>query len=131
MLNILSGDKIEIMATNRRAYTIRLEGIKSPNSKSRAGRIAQKHLAMLVAGKALRIEYKKIDRKGVLLGTVKLGGYDINLRQISDGMALAVPKLLSNDLKIHYQTAELKARQGQMGVWRLPKEELREAFIGR
>ncbi len=121
VLNILSGDHVEVIAVNQRTYTIRLRGIKSPQVRSRAGRVAKKHLAMLVAGKALVVEYNKIDYKGVLLGTIKLGGNDINSRQVRDGMAKAVPKELTADLKKRYQTAELKARQGRLGIWRLAK----------
>ncbi len=125
VLNVLSGDRVELIATNKRTYTISLLGIKSPETEKRAKRIAKKHLAMLVAGKTVLIEYNKIGRNGVLFDTLKLGGSDINLRQIRDGMAKAAPEMLPPNLRQRYQTAELKARQNKLGVWRLPKERAR------
>lgn len=126
VLNVLSGDRIELIATNKRTYTISLLGIKSPETEQHAKRMAKKHLAMLVAGKTVLIEYNKIGRNKILFGTLKLGGSDINLRQIHDGMAQAVPGMLPPNLRQRYQTAELKARQNKLGVWRLPKERARK-----
>ncbi len=126
VLNVLSGDRVEIIATNKRAYTISLLGIKTPETENGAKRIAKKHLSMLIAGKRVLIEYSKIGRNRVLFGTLKLGGSDINLRQIYDGMAKAVPEMLPPDLKQRYQAAELKARQNRLGIWRLPKEGARK-----
>ncbi len=129
ILNVLSGDRVEIITTNKRTYTISLRGIKSPETERYAKRMAKKHLAMLVAGKTVFIEYNQIGRNRVILGTLKLGGSDINLRQVHDGMAKAVPKLLPPILKEQYQTAESKARQNKLGIWRLTKEGTRKRLF--
>ncbi|MCF6280872.1 MAG: thermonuclease family protein [Candidatus Polarisedimenticolaceae bacterium] len=129
VLNILSGDTLEIIATNQRSYIIQLNGIESPKTDTTAGRVAKKHLAMLVAGKQLIINYHNIGRKGVLFGTIELGGSDINLRQISDGMARVIPKVLSAQKRSLYQTRELKARQEKRGIWRLSKSQLGRDFL--
>lgn len=131
VLNIISGDRLELLATNQRSYTVNLRGIKTPPINTTAGRIAQKHLAMLVAGKAVTVEYSSVNRRAVVIGTVRLGGSDINLRQVTDGMAKVLPiRLVSNEKRV-YQAAELDARKRHLGIWRLSKDKRGREFPRR
>ena len=126
VLNILSGDRLELRADNQRTYTVRLRGIETPLDNTSAGRISQKHLAMLIAGKAVTVEYSNVDRRAAFIGKVKLGGSDINLRQVADGMARALPIMLFPNEKTVYQTAEFKARNNRLGIWRLSERGFAE-----
>lgn len=128
VLNIIAGDRLEIRATNERTYAVRLKGIESPQANTPAGRIAKKHLNMLVAGQTVSVEYSNIDRRATLIGKVMLGGSDVNLRQVTDGMAKTVPVMLGVDDKQPYQSAEIRARHQRLGIWGLSKQTLRKVY---
>lgn len=123
VLNVLSGDRIEITTNGERRYLVRLQAIEAPQEKQPGARISQKHLAMLIAGQPVTVEYSNMDGRGALIGIVRHGGRDINLRQVADGMARVEERLLKNEDKTSYIAAELKARQNNLGIWRLESRQ--------
>ncbi len=48
---------------------------------------SRKHLASIVAGKQVRVEYQKRDRYGRIVGKVLLDGIDVCLEQVKAGFA--------------------------------------------
>ena len=119
VLNVLSGDEIEITANGNRRYIVRLQAIEAPEKKQPGARISQKHLAMLIVGQPVTVEFNNMDGRGALIGVVRHGGRDINLRQVTDGMVRVEERLLNNENKTSYIAAELKARQQNLGIWGL------------
>ena len=67
---VTDGDTIKILDNNNVQHKIRLTGIDAPEKAQPFGNASRKHLALMVAGKNVRIETSKRDRYGRVLGKV-------------------------------------------------------------
>ena len=67
---VTDGDTIKVLDPDKVQHKIRLTGIDAPESKQPFGNASRKHLASMVAGKQVRIQYDKKDRYGRILGKV-------------------------------------------------------------
>jgi endonuclease YncB( thermonuclease family) len=69
------------------------------------------------------VAWTKLDRYGRIIGTIMLGGSDVNLAQISAGMAWVYRKYL-NELPVEtrgeYLSAEAEAQSARRGLWSEP-----------
>ena len=65
----------------------RLQGIDAPERRQAFGTKSKEHLSDLVAGQIVMVEYHDLDRYQRILGKVLFDGEDINLEQVSSGMA--------------------------------------------
>lgn len=118
---IISGDRLVLTTTDGQHIQIRLLGIQAPNMNTRLGHAARKRLATLVAGQPVTIEYYRSDRLGHPLGKVLLGGSDINMRMLSEGLAIHSPEFQTVSDNHLYSQAMLKAKQLKRGIWALSK----------
>ena len=100
---------------------IRLQGIDAPERRQAFGTKSKEYLSNLVAGQVVTVEYHDLDRYQRILGKVLLDGEDINLEQVSSGMAWHYKKYLreqSSADRIRYSDAELEARRQKLGLQR-------------
>ncbi len=79
VVKITDGDTLYVLDTNYKEHKIRLAGIDAPERKQAYGLASRKHLASIVAGKQVRVEYQKRDRYGRIVGKVLLDGIDLCL----------------------------------------------------
>ncbi len=70
VVKITDGDTLTILDANYKEHKIRLAGIDAPERKQAYGLASPKHLASIVAGKQVTVEYQKRDRYGRILGKV-------------------------------------------------------------
>jgi hypothetical protein len=100
-----------------------LKGIDAPERKQDFGADSREHLANLVFGKDVRIDYDKVDQHGQLVGTVWVDGNDECLEQLKAGLAWHSKEYEKEqplaDRQI-YANAELKARTEKRGLWKDP-----------
>ncbi len=68
VVKITDGDTLYVLDANYKEHKIRLAGIDAPERKQAYGLAARKHLASMVAGKQVTIEYQKRDRYGRIVG---------------------------------------------------------------
>jgi len=87
VVKITDGDTIYVLDANYTQHKIRLAGIDAPERKQAYGLASRKHLASIVAGQQVTIEYKKRDRYGRIVGKVLLDGIDACLEQVKAGFA--------------------------------------------
>ncbi len=87
MVKITDGDTLYVLDANYKDHKTRLAGIDAPETKQAYGLASRKHLASIVAGQQVTIEYKKRDRYGRIVGKVLLDGIDVCLEQIKAGFA--------------------------------------------
>ncbi len=73
--------------SNHQQHKIRLAGIDAPERKQAYGLASRKHLASIVAGKQVTVEYQKRDRYRRIVGKVLLDGIDACLEQVKAGFA--------------------------------------------
>ncbi len=81
VVKITDGDTRYILDANYQQHKIRLAGIDAPERKQAYGLASRKHLASIVAGKRVTIEYQKRDRYGRIVGKVWVNGVDACLEQ--------------------------------------------------
>ncbi len=70
VVKITDGDTLYVLEANYKEHKIRLAGIDAPERKHVYGLASRKHLASIVAGKQVTVEYQKRDRYGRIVGKV-------------------------------------------------------------
>ncbi len=117
----MDGDTIYVLDVNYEQHKIRLAGIDALERKQAYGLASRKHLASIVAGQQVTIEYQKRDRYGRIVGKVWVNDVDACLEQIKAGFAWHYKKYQhdqsSEDQRL-YAGAENKARDERLGLWR-------------
>ncbi len=68
VVKITDGDTLYVLDANYQEHKIRLAGIDAPERRQAYGLASRKHLASIVAGKQVRVEYQKRDRYGRIVG---------------------------------------------------------------
>jgi endonuclease YncB( thermonuclease family) len=91
-----------------------MNDIDAPEKKQAYGQKAKQTLAALIAGKMVRVVWKKRDRNQRILGTVFFVDRNINLQMVQLGMAWHFIKY-SNDPE--FARAEKDARSAKRGLW--------------
>ncbi len=121
VVKITDGDTLYVLDANYQQHKIRLAGIDAPERKQAYGLASRKHLASIVAGQQVTIEYKKRDRYGRIVGKVWVNGVDVCLEQVKAGFAWHYKKYKheqnAEDRRL-YTVAEANARDGRLGLWR-------------
>ena len=124
VVRITDGDTVVVLDANKVQYKIRLVGIDAPEKKQAFGKKSKENLSKLVAGKYVVVEYDKLDRYKRVLGKILLSGEDMNLEQVSSGLAWHYKKYQSEQSKadrIEYSEAEVDARDARRGLWQDPE----------
>lgn len=97
-----------------RREKVRLAKIDAPEKKQPYGKESAEYLSNRVFGKVVQIVYEKADRYGRILGTMFLGGKDVNLEMIATGNAWHYAYF---DKTPSYANAERAAREARLGLW--------------
>ncbi len=121
VVKITDGDTLYVLDANYEQHKIRLAGIDAPERRQAYGLASRKHLASIVAGKQVTVEYQKRDRYGRILGKVLLDGIDVCLEQVKAEFAWHYKKYQheqSAEDRELYAEAEHQARTGGLGLWR-------------
>jgi endonuclease YncB( thermonuclease family) len=121
VVHIADGDTITVLDSGNHQHKIRLAGIDAPERKQAYGKVSGKHLADLVAGKAVSVEWSKHDKYQRIVGKVLLDSQDICLEQIKAGMAWHYKKYQGEQSpkdRVSYAAAEDEARAARRGLWK-------------
>ncbi len=117
---IADGDTLTLLTEGNKQIKVRLAGIDAPESKQAFGQKAKQNLSGLVFGKTVKVEGSKTDRYGRLVGKILIGGEDVNLRQVEEGLAWHYKQYEREqsgaDRKL-YALAEAAARDARSGLW--------------
>jgi endonuclease YncB( thermonuclease family) len=76
VVRVTDGDTIVVLDKSNQQHKIRLAGIDAPESKQPYGQASRKHLAELVAGKSVAVEWAKHDKYGRIVGKVMVASPD-------------------------------------------------------
>ncbi len=129
VVKITDGDTLYVLDANYKEHKIRLAGIDAPERKQAYGLASRKHLASIVVGQQVTVEYQKRDRYGRILGKVLLvvvfhtsgDETDVCLEQVKAGLAWHYKKYQyeqSLEDQRLYADAENQARNERLGLWR-------------
>ena len=137
VVKVADGDTITVLASNVQ-HKVRLSGIDAPEKKQAFGEVSRRHLASLVSGKDVEVEWTKKDKYGRILGTVWVDvpapdgkgavRCDANRSMLYAGLAWHYKRFDSSKA---YSDAESDARRARLGLWRdpnpVPPEEFRKS----
>ncbi|SCY53608.1 Endonuclease YncB, thermonuclease family [Nitrosospira sp. Nsp13] len=118
VVGVVDGDTITVLDTDHTQHKVRLTGIDAPERKQAFGTKAKQHLASLVSGRTVTVEWFKRDRYQRILGKVMRDGQDVNLEQIRAGFAWHGYQRdqLPADRPVYAEAAEASRLNG-FGLW--------------
>ena len=87
VVGIADGDTLTLLDSSKTQYKIRLAGIDAPERNQPFGNQSRQALAELAFRQHVVVEWTKYDRYRRIIGKVLLDGRDLNLAQVSAGMA--------------------------------------------
>jgi len=120
VVGVIDGDTVDILDDSRKKWRVRLAGIDAPERKQPFGTASRQRLADGVFRQTVTVTWTKLDGYGRIIGTIMLGGADVNLAQINSGMAWVYWKYL-NELPVgtrgEYLSAEAEAQSARRGLW--------------
>ena len=126
---VSGGDTITVLDGTRTTHRIRLAGIDAPKSAQAFGPASRKHLADLVLDKAVRVEWKRHDAYGYVLGKVMVPPpdcpacpptLDAGLAQLEAGLAWWYREFRREQTledQGYYEYAEFDAKARRVGLW--------------
>jgi endonuclease YncB( thermonuclease family) len=121
VVRIVDGDTITVLDASKTQHRVRLAGIDAPELGQSYGKTSRQHLALLVGGKSVTVDWQKRDRYGRIVGKVLQDSADAGLAQIRAGVAWHFKKYefeQSPEDRLAYAEAEAQARAGRVGLWR-------------
>lgn len=115
-IGVSDGDTITVLV-DRTQVKVRLAGVDCPESHQDYGNKAKQFTSDLVFGKQVTVSVSDKDRYGRSVGTVSVGGADLNLSLVKAGLAWHY-KAYSKDQAL--ADAETRARNEKIGLWSQP-----------
>jgi micrococcal nuclease len=117
---VVDGDQLVLRGPGGGQQPIRMAGIDAPEPGQPYAEQAQGNLAEELTGRFVVIDVYGRTGPGQFLGKVTLGGADMNLAQVVQGMAWVDPQtlpVLSAPEQRRYMEAEATARRSGRGLW--------------
>jgi endonuclease YncB( thermonuclease family) len=113
VVKVADGDTITVLL-DKTQHKIRLEGIDAPEKGQAYGTKARQALADKISRETVRVDWKKRDRYGRIIGRVYLGDRDISLEMVKDGLAWHYKR---DSKEAARADMENEARKSARGVW--------------
>jgi micrococcal nuclease len=120
VLYVDSGDSLTVRDTNGFQSQVRLRGIDAPAMSEQYGRASKDALSDAVTGRFVVVDYDDLDSARGVVGTVRLSGQDMNLRQLYAGLASYDPGAAAGlpvAQRSLYAKAESEAKENHRGLW--------------
>jgi len=113
---ILDGDTIDVLVS-RQPVRVRLAQIDAPGKRQAFGTRSRQVLADLVFRKHVRVAEEGHDRYGRVIGTIHVGGLNVNAQMVREGMAW-VYRQYARDKMLYELEDQAKVRR--LGLWADP-----------
>ncbi len=132
VVEISDGATLTVQDSAKARLKIRLAGIDAPETAQPFGRESRKHLSDLTLGRTVRVEWRRQDDYGRILGKVLLRAADCpncpktgdaGLAQLEAGMAWwrrDTRREQTLEDQGYYEYAEFDARARRIGLWQDP-----------
>lgn len=132
---VADGDTVTVLDVTLRQHRIRLSGIDAPERGQAGGHRSKESLSDLVYDQPVRVDWRKRDRYGRVLGTVYVAPpdaacrgdtqcpvtLDAGLEQLNRGRAWWYRQFAAEqtpEQRARYEQAEEQARTRRVGLWR-------------
>lgn len=117
---VQDGDTLTVLDVNKVQHRIRLAGIDAPEKGQPFGHRSKEGLSDQAYRQQVSVEWHKVDRYGRVVGKVLVNGRDVNLAQVTAGLAWHYAEYAKEQLPADrslYADAEVRARERQLGLW--------------
>lgn len=124
VVGVSDGDTLTVLATNKRSYKIRLQGIDAPEKTQPYGQKCKEDLMTRAINLTAEVEAYKLDKYGRIVGKVTVEGKDVALEQIKAGCGwhyTAYAREQGESDQQAYAAAEKAARKAKRGLWKEKK----------
>ncbi|MDS4030392.1 MAG: thermonuclease family protein [Candidatus Contendobacter sp.] len=111
---VADGDTLTVLVEGNRQVKIRLVGIDAPEYDQPFGQKSRQSLSELTFGRTATVAVQKTDDYGRVVGTVTVGGVNVEAEQVRRGLAW-VYRHYSDDARLLALEAEAKA--ARRGLW--------------
>jgi len=121
VIRVVDGDSITVLDSENAQHKIRMAGIDAPERKQPYGKAARQYLAKYVFKKQVCVGWYKRDKYQRLVGIVRIGGEDINLKMITSGLSWHYKQYQNEQSKSDrsaYAKAQKDAEKEGIGLWR-------------
>lgn len=120
VVSVADGDTITIVDAAKHWHRIRLAAIDAPERAQPFATVSRRSLAARVMHREVLVVWAQHDRYDRIVGKVLVGGVDVNLAQVADGMAWHYRQYAREQSaadKRAYRAAEDSARAHRIGLW--------------
>lgn len=120
VVSVSDGDTIQVVDNGGRRYKVRLASIDAPEKSQPFSDAAKQHLSDSILGRAVRVEWRKRDHYGRIVGTVYYGIVDVNLEMVKNGLAWHYKEFAREQapsVRESYASGELAAKRARLGIW--------------
>lgn len=121
VVGVTDGDTVTVLDEQKQQHKVRLAGIDAPEKRQPFGQRSKKALSDSVFGKAVSIEWEKLDRYGRIVGKIIVDAKDVNLSQVEAGLAWWYQRYSAEqsvaDQRL-YALAEDEAKRERLGLWK-------------
>jgi endonuclease YncB( thermonuclease family) len=135
VVGVTDGDTVTVLDAAKAPHKVRLAGIDAPEKGQPFGERAKENLSRLVFGRDVRVDWRKTDRYGRVVGTVWIASpdsrcrgkpdcaktLDAGLAQLTVGLAWHYKKYANEQdpqQRGQYAFAEEEARAKRVGLWK-------------
>lgn len=116
VVRVVDGDTLDVLVANR-PIRVRLAQIDAPERTQAYGTRARQALSAMAFRRVVTVVDAGVDGYGRTLGTVIVGGANINAAMVNQGMAWAYRRYLADRSLIRL---EQQARAAHRGIWNDP-----------
>lgn len=113
VVRVIDGDTLDVLVANR-PVRVRLAQIDAPERSQAYGARARQALSAMAFRRVVTVADAGVDGYGRTLGTVIVGGANINAAMVNQGMAWAYRRYLTDRSLIRL---EQQARAAHRGFW--------------
>lgn len=124
VISVKDGDTVMVLTDDQVRHVVRLAGIDAPEKRQSYGAASQSYLSTLVAGRTVKLSWKKKDRYGRTIAKITVNHQDVALSLLEAGLAWHYKRFereQSREEALAYAAAELRAKQTQAGLWQDPQ----------
>ena len=115
VVKVSDGDTITVLDSTNTQHKVRLNRIDAPEKGQAFGQVSRKYLAGMVTNGTVKVEWKKKDKYGRILGIVySSDGKETNLEMLKAGLAWHYKHFDNTE---SYSQAEKDAKEKKVGLW--------------
>ena len=119
VIRVVDGTTVVVETQSKSQFHVRCLGAVAPEQEM-SGVESNQRLSAVLLGETVTIEYRKRNKNGNLLGSIRLKDQDICLDQIRTGLArldAETAAILNSSERTVYADAESVARNNAIGLW--------------